>query len=156
MIRYGNKGKKSPKQRFVLLGKVVKVGKHGDNYKIEFKLTNTNERTTVWFSVENIANFKDKTKMNTKSNDKREYRQSKKKLFQKDLLIPLSKNDRINSLQDQGYSITYDPPGDGDCQFNALTRVLSRFGMHRSVQTVREFCRSGFEFAKTQLLILNH
>ena len=74
--------------------------------------------------------------MNTKSNDKREYRQSK--LFQKDLLIPLSKNDRINSLQDQGYSITYDPPSDGNCQFNALTHVLSHFGIHRSVQTVRE------------------
>ena len=43
LIRYGKKGKKSPKQRFVLLGKVVKVGKHGDNYKIDSQ-TQMNEQ----------------------------------------------------------------------------------------------------------------
>ena len=36
---------------------------------------------------------------------------------QKRYLIPLSFDDKENSFQDQGYAITHNPPGDGNCQF---------------------------------------
>ena len=38
-IKYRKKenGKKAPKQRYVVLGEVVKVGKNENKYKIEFK-----------------------------------------------------------------------------------------------------------------------
>ena len=40
LVRFGKKGKKAPKRRHVLIGKVVKTGKHGDSYKIQYKASN--------------------------------------------------------------------------------------------------------------------
>ena len=37
LVRFGKKGKKAPKRRHVLTDKVVKIGKHGDSYKIQYK-----------------------------------------------------------------------------------------------------------------------
>ena len=37
----------------------------------------------------------------------------------------------------QGYSVSFDPPGDGNGQFHAITHALSHYGIYRSVQSLR-------------------
>ena len=37
LVRFGKKEKKAPKRRNVLIGKVVKIKKRGDSYKIQYK-----------------------------------------------------------------------------------------------------------------------
>ena len=44
----------------------------------------------------------------------------------------------IGEITDQGYIVTYDPPGDGNCQFLALCDSLLIFGIFWSPQTLRE------------------
>ena len=55
-IRYGKKnGKKAPKQRFVILGEIIKVGKIEDMYKIKFLSPVSQVSKNEWFSVEDIT-----------------------------------------------------------------------------------------------------
>ena len=44
----------------------------------------------------------------------------------------------IDEITDQGYIVTDDPPGDGNCQFSALCDSLLNFGIFRSPQTLRQ------------------
>ena len=74
-IRYGKKnGKKAPKQGFVILREVIKVGKNEDMYKIKFTSPVSQVSKSKWFSVKDIANFKKKLKDN-KHNLKRRRQQ---------------------------------------------------------------------------------
>ena len=52
------------------------------------------------------------------------------------LLIPLMHHDRLQVIIEQGFQITYDPPGDASCQFSAF--VLARFGIFKSAETLRQ------------------
>ena len=44
----------------------------------------------------------------------------------------------IDEITDHGYIVTYDPPGDGNCQFSALCNSLLNFGIFQSPLTLRE------------------
>ena len=52
-------------------------------------------------------------------------------------MIPLTKEDRLAAFFGQCYSVSFDPPGDGNCQFHAITHALSRYGIYRSTQSLR-------------------
>ena len=54
-IRFGKRGNKAPKKYHILIGKVVKAGKYGDNYKIRCRDPFSKQVISSWFSVENIA-----------------------------------------------------------------------------------------------------
>ena len=83
-IGYGGKnGKKMPKQRFAILGEVIKVVKNEDMYKIKFTRAVSQVSKSEWFSVEDIADFEKKLKDNKHDIKKR------KQQYQKSLLIPL-------------------------------------------------------------------
>ena len=83
-IGYGGKnGKKMPKQRFAILGEVIKVVKNEDMYKIKFTRAVSQVSKSEWFSVEDIADFEKKLKGNKHGIKKR------KQQYQKSLLIPL-------------------------------------------------------------------
>ena len=99
-IRYGKKNrKKAPKQRFVILGQVIKVDKNKDMYKIKFTSLVSQVSKSEWFSVEVIAYFKKKLKDNKHDLKRR------KQQYQKSLLIPLTKEDRLAAFFEQGYSV---------------------------------------------------
>ena len=49
--------------------------------------------------------------MNAKENEKTKEREA----YQKSLCIIKTTNDLIDEITDQGYVVTYDPPGDGNC-----------------------------------------
>ena len=42
----------------LFLGKISKIGKHGDNYKLIFKNPETKAETTEWFSNEDLADLR--------------------------------------------------------------------------------------------------
>ena len=57
LLRLSKKGKTVSKKYYVVLVKITKIGKHGDNYKIIFKNPETKAETTKWFSIESTKWF---------------------------------------------------------------------------------------------------
>ena len=52
------------------------------------------------------------------------------------LLSPMTMDDRMHLLTEQGYSMTFNPSKDGNCQFSALAHALSKYGIFRSPTTL--------------------
>ena len=50
----------------------------------------------------------------------------------------MTRYDRYESVSSMGYSVAYNPKGDGNCQFEALCYWLERLGIYRSVETLRD------------------
>ena len=50
----------------------------------------------------------------------------------------MEKDDYQIVIEDQGFEIVFNPPGDGNCQFGALAHQLSLVGIYRSPETMRE------------------
>ena len=91
-------GKKAPKQRLIIIGEVINVGKNEDMYNIKFTSPVSQVSKSEWFSVEDIADFKKKFKGNKHDLKRR------KQQYQKSLLIPLTKEDRLAVFFEQGYN----------------------------------------------------
>ena len=58
LLRLGKKGKIVSKKYYVLLDKITKIEKHGDNYKVIFKNPETKAGTTEWFSLEDLTDLR--------------------------------------------------------------------------------------------------
>ena len=123
-VRIGDK-KRAPKKRHVLTGTITKLGKNGNSYKVEYKNPKSGQLQNDWFSVENIADFG-----GHKNRPKK-----KKNQYQEQLRSMLS--DPIESFDNQGFAVSYNPPGDGNCQFSAICKVLRQFGFERSPASLR-------------------
>ena len=137
LVRYRPQkgGNLPPKRRFVVKGTVVKKRKtNPDTYKIRFRPPNCSKHIEEWFSVEDIANIRKRLPGST-NKDQQKIKQIRKKLY-----IPLTACDRFldRDFPDMDFSLLYNPPGDGNCQFSALCFWLHRLGIHRSSETVRE------------------
>ena len=52
-------------------------------------------------------------------------------------MIPLTKEDHLAAFFEQGYSVSFDPPGDGNCQFHAIAHALSRYEIYRPAQSLK-------------------
>ena len=97
-------------------------------YLVKYKLLNSDDSTKAKFRVEDISDFPKDKNVNAKENKKNKER----KAYQKSLRIPKTRNDLIGEITDQGYIVTYDPPGDGNCHFSAFCDSLLNFGILRS------------------------
>ena len=53
------------------------------------------------------------------------------------LLSPMTMDDRMHLLTEEGYSMTFNPSKDGNCQFSAIAHALSEYGIFRSPTTLR-------------------
>ena len=126
LVRLGSKrrGKGAPKGRYVVKGKILKISSWSENYKLSVIRAGETNPTEIWTSIENIAKIKSNPKDNKKSSRSR-------------FLIPLTKNDGPNMIKNQGYELIFDPPGDGSCQFSALTYFLRAFGYQISSSMLR-------------------
>ena len=85
----------------------------------------------MWFSVEDMADYIKSNVVGEKN------KTTKLQNLRKELLIPLTTEDHLDAITNQGYAIIYDPPGNGDCQFAALTYLLQRIGVYCSPSTLR-------------------
>ena len=104
LVRLGSKrsGKGAPKRRYVVKGKILKVSSWSKNYKLSVIRHGETTPTEIWTSVENTAKIKRNAKDNKKSSRSRFH-------------IPLTKNYRLNMIENQEYELILDPPGDGSC-----------------------------------------
>ena len=128
LIRIGNGGKRShPKRRFVVEGTILKKGKHSDNYKVLLIPPGQTNFTEQWVSIEDIESAKHANKTNS-------CRKSQRSKY----VIPLAGEDQLEAFENQGYTIAYNPFGDGDCQISDLSYFLQRIGVYRSANFIRQ------------------
>ena len=62
----------------------------------------------------------------------------KRKIHRKKLLIPIESDDYLKIIEDQGYELVHNPPGNGNCQFAALAYHLRLLGISRSAETLHK------------------
>ena len=98
---------------------------------MQFNHTKEKQPSKMWFSVEDMADYMKNNVVAEKN------KTTKLQNLTKELMIPLTREDHLYAITNQGYAIIYDPPGHGDCQFAALTYLLQRIGIHRSPGTLR-------------------
>ena len=70
-------------------------------------------------------------------------KQERKKSDYQTRLLAMIK-EPYDAFEDQGFFITYNPPGDGNCQFNVICKILNQFGFQRSPETLRGEIVEGF------------
>lgn len=89
-----------------------------------------------WLAVDDVTSLT----LRKEKNKQRVARLSKKQKesHRAKFLIPVEKEDYGKIIEDQGFVITYNPPGNGGCQFAALTYQLSGLGILRSPETLRD------------------
>ena len=100
-------------------------------YKIKFTSLVSQASKSEWFSVKDIADFKKKLE------DFKHDLKRRKQEYQKNLLIPLRTEDHLAAFFEKGYGVSFDPPGDENCQFHAIAHELIRCGIYRSAQSLR-------------------
>ena len=52
--------------------------------------------------------------------------------------MPMRRDDYAKAIEDQGFKLVYNPPGDGICQFAALSHQAKRPAIWRSPETMRK------------------
>ena len=88
-----------------------------NSYKVELTPSGTNKLRSQWFFVE----------------DRGYYWFFKKVMIQKkskNVLTPLTREDRQNALENQAYTVTSNLTRNGSCRFIALCHILGRFGIY--------------------------
>ena len=142
---FSKKSRTAPKRRFVLAGKMIKRNLRIAKYKISFENPKTKSHQCAWVSVEDSTSLivekekrrkdlaKERLKNKGKSLNKKEQQSSHRKKY----YIPLERNDQHEAFRDQGFAISFNPAGDGSCQFAAVVHALQDVGIYRSNETLR-------------------
>ena len=120
---WGKKREKFAKTHKVL-AETVEKRYQDDTYLVKYKLLNSDDSTKAKFRVEDISDIPKNKIVNAKENEKNKER----KAYQKSPRIPKTRNDLIGEITGQEYMVTYDPPGDGNCQFSAFCDSLLNCG----------------------------
>ena len=111
-----------------------------DLYKVAFSSPISWRQLKKWISVCDITSTTmDKEREKKKKSKKAEARSAKAAHRKKYKLAYNSERvfmkDRLDSAH---FHITYDPPGDGNCQFSVVCALLRSIGLYQSVETLRE------------------
>lgn len=125
LARYPFQKCRVPTRRCVLEARILDRNLKSYRYKIEFECPKTAVKTSAWVSVENLTST-------LASKTQAVYDKHKKKFY-----IPVTKADRIENFKNMDISVSYDPTGDGNCQFSAVAHQLSQFGLYRTHQCLR-------------------
>ena len=96
-VRIGKKRRKFAKRHKVLAGTVEKRYQE-DTCLVKYKLLNSDDSMKTKFRVEDISDFPKDKDANAKENEKSKER----KVYQKCLRIPKTRNDLIDKITDQG------------------------------------------------------
>ena len=129
-IRLRRKGTDSLKKHRVFIGRILKRYEDDATYLVKVKIPVEAEPSVKKVWIENIAN-------NSRFPKQNQSKQAKRKDYQNSFLIPLTRIDPIEEFTKQGYVVTHDSLGDGNCQFAALCYSLREMGSYRSQDTLR-------------------
>lgn len=136
----------APKKRFVLEGQIIKRKLRLGKYQVIYKSPTTYKKCTQWVSVEDITSTtvseeKRKRTLARKrmSRSRREKRKDAKKSIRRESYrIPITREERYEPFLDQGYEVSFNPAGDGNCQFAAVSWFLQTIGIFRSEESLRK------------------
>ena len=140
LIRYPGTGSKLVKKRYVLEAQVLKKNLEKDLYKVAFSSPIAGKNTKKGMSVYDVTSMtmdkenrkKKKAKETSPKSAKAAHRKHYKLSYDSERVFM---EDRLNSAH---FLISYDPPGDGNCQFSVVCEALRNIGLYRSVKTLRE------------------
>lgn len=143
LVRYrAGKGASSigSRKRYVIQGTVIKKSTKSDMYKIRFITPDSSKKTDQWFSVENLTALSTQSQVSKRTRQSKRDNQRKLQEHRKKFAILLQPCDKFidRDFGDVGLSLLYNPPGNGNCQFEALCFWLSHLGIFRSAETIRE------------------
>ena len=95
------------------------------NYKVSYASPLTGKKERKWVSVDDVTSL---TLEQEKRKQKCAKLSKKKKIdyYKKDY-IPMRRDDYAKAIEDQGFKLVYNPPGDGNCQFAALSHQAKHF-----------------------------
>ena len=137
-VRLPRKGgiKNAAKRRYVLEAKILKRNIHRHVYKVAYISPVTLKKSEKWMPVDEITSL-------TLGEEKRKQRparitKKRQEAHRRRYYIPMEQDDYQKVIEEQGFDIQYNPPGDGSCQFAALANQLSALGIFRSAETMRE------------------
>ena len=108
----------------------MKKDKNSDNYQVTVQMSYTKEKEKKWFSVEDITSVKTMQKMNRQRNTRNEWMEK--------MPMSITIRGRLDQFQDRGFTVRYNPNGDGNCQFSALSYLLNRIELHTSPRLLRQ------------------
>lgn len=134
LIRFSffKKSRIALKRRFVLEGKVIKRNLRIVKYKIWFENLTTKSYQCIWVLVEDIISLivekekrkKDFVKERLKSKGKNLNRKERLLSYRKKFYIFFERKDNYEVFWDQGFDISFNFVGDGNCQFVVVVYVL--------------------------------
>lgn len=149
LVRYpfSRVSKAEPKRRYVIQGKIIKRNLKLFRYKVKYEHPETHCDITSWVSVEDITSLT-VAEENKKEIAKRKKAAARKKSLDKNSAVlslhhmSLTTKEIYEEFENQRYKVTYNPPGNGNCQFAAVAHHLQNMGILRSPETLRdEVCK---------------
>ena len=112
------RGKPSNK-RHVTEGRIEKRKIKLHTYKVSYTSPLSGKEERKWVTVDDITSL---TLEREKQKQKCAKLSKKKKIdHYKKYYIPMRRDDYAKAIEDQGFKLVYNPPGDGNCQFAALS-----------------------------------
>ena len=150
LVRYpfSRVSKAAPKRRYVIQGKIIKRNLKLFRYKVKYEHPETHCDITSWVSVEDITSLTVAEEKKKKEVAKRKKAAARKKSLDKNSAVPslnhmsLTTKEIYGEFENQGYKVTFNPPGNGNCQFAAVAPHLQNIGILRSPETLRdEVCK---------------
>lgn len=134
-VRLRGKGRLQ-KKRCVTEAVIEKRNLKRHLYKVSYTSPERGKNEKKWLAVDGLTSLT----LREEKNKQRVARLSKqqKENHRAKFLIPLEKEDYEKIIEDQGFVIKYNPPGNGNCQFAALAHQLNDLGILRSPETLRD------------------
>ena len=109
----------------------MRKGRH-DNHEINLIPPGMTEVKKHWVQIDDIADgvLTDDPVTSSELNKKNLLSKEKRKRLINKYYIPLTIDDHLHTFAARGYQIKYNPPGDGNCQFEALCYHLHKCSPH--------------------------
>ncbi|CAC5358898.1 unnamed protein product [Mytilus coruscus] len=137
LVRYKTrKNNRLPNKAWALLGTVIKADKRNHKYQVSFVPPYSKVNQKQWFYVSDI------TGPSLSGHDKQSFnatQRQKKHLNHKSpyYMILTAKDKTCNLMSDFRSTVAFNPIGDGNCQFAAISHQLQSIGIYRSAETLR-------------------
>ena len=104
-------------------------------YKVAYTSPLTGKKERKWVPVDDITSLtlqREKQKQKAAKLSKRKKAQHHKRYY------ILMRKDYVQAIEDKGFELVYNPPGDDNCQFAALSHQVRTLGILRSPETTRK------------------
>ncbi|CAC5391451.1 unnamed protein product [Mytilus coruscus] len=136
LVRYRTRNNnRVPNKAWALLGTVIKAEKRNHKYQVSFVPPYSKCNKKQWFYVSDITGSSLSGGKNSSNPEQRQKKHSNYKSPYYMILTPKDKT--YNLISDFRLTVAFNPPGDGNCQFAAISHQLQRLGIYRSAETLR-------------------